>query len=312
MDFMSMPPLPQGLVQLLWFVRVIDAGSFAEAARRAGITTSALSKAVSRFEKSYGVRLLHRSTHYISLTDEGDRLLSEGRSLLERLEETDSLLKDLSSSNAAGRIRLTAPVAFGRACLLPALPRFLSLHPEIQLEIQFGDDIADLAARGVDLAIRFGRPSSWPGLVAKEIHKFSWVICASPDYLKRKGIPNNLEDLASHHLIGFRNKATGQVDNWNLQSPEDAKSIRFIPRATHILDDAESVWMMIRSGTGIGWAPEWLASTELREGRVIEIMKEWRAAPSSIYAVRLQRRHTPKRTQTIASYIASLSKDWRL
>ncbi|WP_339652074.1 LysR family transcriptional regulator [Halopseudomonas pelagia] len=308
---MSLPPLPAGLTQLLWFVRVVEAGSFAEAARRAGTSTSALSKAVSRFERTYGVRLLHRTTHSLSLTDEGDRLLSEGRSLLNDLERSENLLADLGNSGVSGRVRLAAPTAFARTCLMPALPKFLSEHPEIDIELQFGDDIPDMAARGLDLAIRVEGPANWPGCISRKLFTFPWILCASPEYLCAKGKPLTPSDLAEHTQIGFRNRATGQIDSWNFKSPTDQKEIRYIPKPKYVFDDGESAWSMVRDGFGVAWAPRWLGLEDLRSGRVVEVMANWRTKESPLFAIRLQRRLTPKRTQLVLDFIASLTCEWQ-
>ncbi|WP_413742152.1 LysR family transcriptional regulator [Sodalis sp. RH15] len=309
---MSIPPLPSGLLQLLWFVRIVEAGSFAEAARRAGTTTSSMSKAVSRFEKAHGVRLLHRTTHSLSLTDEGDRLLVEGRRLISELAQAENLLADLGNGGASGRVRIAAPAAFARRCIMPELPVFLRTHQGIQIELQFGDDIADLAARGIDIAIRAGELGGWPGYVSRELYRFPWIACASPDYLQRHGIPDTPSALSSHALIGFRNKATGQIDNWHFTSPATGDDVRHIPRAEHVFDDGEMVWEMVRAGFGICWAPSWLGLDDLRSGRVVEILKEWRTDASTLSAVRLQRRLTPRRTQIVMDFIAALPSSWQV
>lgn len=309
---MSTPILPPGLIQLLWFVRIVEAGSFAEAARRAGVTTSAMSKAVSRFEQTHGVRLLHRTTHSISLTDEGDRLLSEGRSLLNEIERTENLLANLGSGDAAGRVRISAPSAFARTCLMPELPAFMRQHPNIHLEIQFGDEIVDLAARGIDIALRTGKLGGWPGYVSRELFRFPWMACAAPEYLEAHGTPATPAGLADHALIGFRNQGSGQIDNWRFKSPVDGQALRYVPRATHVFDDGGSAWAVARAGVGIAWAPAWLGLDDLRAGRVVEILKDWRTPDAPLYTVRLQRRLTPRRTQTVMDFIASLASAWRI
>jgi DNA-binding transcriptional LysR family regulator len=306
---MSIPPLPQGLLQLLWFVRIVEAGSFAEAARRTGTTTSAMSKALARLEKTYQIRLLHRTTHTFSLTDEGERLLIEGRQLLSDLERAENVLSDLGQQGAAGRVRVSAPTAFARTWLMPRLPAFLTAHPEIAIELHFADNIADLAAEGIDIAIRSGELSGWPAHVFREILSFSWVACAAPEYLQRYGVPEKPADLTEHVLIGFRNRATGQTDSWRFCSPLNHENIQFTPQAKHIFDDAESAWDLACAGLGIVWAPEWLAQAELRSGRMVEILREWRTARSPLYALRLQRRHTPLRTAHVMAFIATLASE---
>ncbi|MDU6493878.1 LysR family transcriptional regulator, partial [Bradyrhizobium sp.] len=151
---MSTTALPSDVSGLLALVRVVEAGSFAEAARRAGTTTSAMSKAVARLERARGMRLLHRSTHSLALTEEGERLMAAGRVLVESLARVQSALGE--AARDGGRVRVTAPASFARACILPRLPAFLRERPEIEIEVKFRNEILDLAAEGVDIAIRSG------------------------------------------------------------------------------------------------------------------------------------------------------------
>lgn len=311
-DCMSTPSLSPGLLQLLWFVRIVEAGSFAEAARRAGVTTSAMSKALARFEQKHGVRLLHRTTHALSLTDEGDRLLSQGRHLLDSLAQIETSLAELGTQSAVGRVRVTAPTAFARTCIMPELPVFLHAHPEINIEIQLGDEMADLATRGIDLAIRSGSLVGLPGHISRKLYSFPWVACATPEYLQRHGVPETPADLAGHTQIGFRNKGTGQIDNWRFVSPIDGKTIRYVPRSKHVFDDAETAWSIIRAGFGIGWAPAWLGLDDLRRGHVVEVLKDWRIAEEPLSAVRLEKRHTPARTQIVMDFLATLPSTWKI
>jgi DNA-binding transcriptional LysR family regulator len=305
-----MPPLSPSLQQLLWFVRIVEAGSFAEAGRRAGATASAMSKAISRFEQTHGVRLLHRTTHSIALTEEGDRLLEQGRVLLESLERIETSLGELATPSATGRVRITAPTSFARTCIMPALPIFLRAHPDIHIEIQFGNEIVDLAAAGIDLAIRSGSLEGLPGHISRRLFTFPWVACAAPDYFKTREAPMTPAHLAGHAHIGFRNKATGQILNWRFASPVDRKSIRVTPRTKHIFDDAESAWSMVLSGFGIGWGPAWLCLDDLRKGRVVEVLKDWRVEETPLWLVRLDNRYTPKRTLAVMDFIASLPSAW--
>jgi DNA-binding transcriptional LysR family regulator len=309
-DWMSIPPIPSSLLQLLWFARVVEAGSFAEAARRAGVSTSAISKAISRFEQVHGARLFHRTTHSLSLTEEGDRLLGDSRLLLSDLERAETALADFGSRGAAGRVRVTAPTAFARTCLLPELPGFLRAHPEIEIELQSSDDIVDLAAHGIDIAVRSGSLDGLPGHVVRKLYTFPWIACATPNYFRAHGTPTTPAELVDHALIGFRSKATGQVDSWRFTSPADHKSFHYVPRARHVFDDGETAWGMIRAGFGIGWAPSWLGLEDLRSGQVVEVFRAWRTAEAAISAVRLDKRLTPQRTQVVLDFIAALPAAW--
>lgn len=307
---MSTPLLSPGLLQLLSFVRVVEAGSFTEAARRAGMTTSAMSKAIGRFERAHGIRLLHRTTHSIALTDEGDQLLEKGRALSENLGRIEALLAELATNSAVGRVRVTAPTSFARACIMPELPNFLRTNPDIGIEIQFRNEIMDLAADGIDLAVRSGTLEGLPGHLAKRLFTFPWVACASADYLKGRRPPETPDDLGAHDHVGFRNKATGQVLNWRFAAPMGAGTIRVTPKVKHVFDDAESAWSMVRAGFGIGWGPAWLGLDDLRAGRVVEVLRGWRIEQEPLSMVRLASRHAPKRTLLAMDFIASLPFAW--
>jgi DNA-binding transcriptional LysR family regulator len=309
---MSKTPFPNSIAQLLWFVRVVDAGSFAEAARRAGVTTSALSKAITRFEQAHGVRLLHRSTHSLSLTMEGDRLLAAGKALMREIGTVEETLADVGGDGAAGRVKVSAPASFGRLHLVPAIGKFLSHHPHIKIELSLDDDVADLAANGIDFAVRTGTLDHLPGLVSRKFSSFAWIVCAAPEYLAANGTPTVPEELKGHRVIAFRNRATGQIDNWNLRHPSAGTPVRYVPQPQHTIDDGESAWQLIRSGLGIGWAPSWLGPEDLRAGRVVEVMKEWRGEESALLTVRLDTRHTPKRTRAVMDMIHGLSVGWKL
>lgn len=309
---MSIPPIPAGLIQLLWFVRIVEAGSFTEAARRAGSSTSAMSKAVSRFEHSHGLRLLHRTTHSISLTDDGERLYQQARPLLKNLEHASDLLLDLGGKSATGRVRVSAPAAFARSCITPRLPEFLRAHPDIEIELQLDDTVTELSARGIDIAIRAGAVDSWPGHIATPLYTFPWIACATPEYLEAHGTPESPADLTRHDLIGYRNKTTGQIDTWQFVDPQDGCAHRYVPRTRHVFDDGQTAWSILRAGFGIGWAPAWLGLDDLRSGHVVEVLRGWRAPASPLSAVRLQRQLTPIRTRQVIDFISALPSAWEV
>jgi DNA-binding transcriptional LysR family regulator len=311
-DAVSATPVPQSLIQFLWFVRVVEAGSFSEAARRAGTSASAMSKALSRFERARGVRLLHRTTHSLSLTDEGDRLLEEGRALLRSVERAEQALADVTARPAGGRVRVTAMTSFARACLMPALPAFLRDHPDIAIEIQFTNEITDLAAAGIDIAIRSGDLSGLPGHACKKLFDFPWVACAAPSYLAGREPPRAPADLASHDLIGFRNKANGQILTWRFAAPDDGAIVRVSPRVKHIFDDADSAWAMVAAGFGVAWGPVWLGMDDLRRGDAVEVLRDWRCEETALWMVRPDSRRPPKRTQLVMDFLASLPEGWRV
>ena len=166
---------------------------------------------------------------------------------MEIVEET---LADVGSDGAAGRVKVSAPASFGRLHLVPAIGDFLLQHPDIRIELSLDDDMADLAANGIDFAVRTGALDHLPGLVSRKFSSFHWIVCASPEYLAENGTPNSTDDLRDHRVIAFRNRATGQVDNWQLGNPTTGLQMRYVPNPQHIIDDGEGAWHLIRSGLG--------------------------------------------------------------
>lgn len=307
---MSTPLSPASLLQMLCFVRVVEAGSFAEAGRRLGMTTSGVSKTIARFERAQGVRLLHRSTHSQSLTAEGEALLEDARDTLRSVERLEGALAMAAGGHAKGRVRISAPTAFVRCCLVPLLPAFLAEHPEIGVDLRGSDAADDLALQGVDLAIRTGSLDAVPGHVSLHLVDFPWVACATEAFLQRHGTPGTPVDLAGDGLIGFRNAGTGRLQAWRFR-PERAGDdpIRVVPDGRIVADDAMSAWEMARLGQGIAWAPYWLAACDIRSGRTVEILREWRGEPSTLTVLRRERQ-VPRRTQAVIAFLRENAGHW--
>ena len=300
------------LPQLLCFVTVVDAGSFAEAGRRLGMSTSGVSKTVARFEAAHGVRLLHRSTHRLSLTDEGERLIDTARATVGSVAELETALGELAGTNSVSRVRISAPVSFMQFCLAPLLPAFHAEHPDILLDLRATDRNVDLARDGIDLAIRPGPIEGVPGHLTRLLFRFSWVVCASPDYLQRRGVPQTPADLTNHDLIGFRNSRTGMVDAWQFGTDPNGRSsagARSMPGSRFVIDDAQAVWNAVLAGTGLAWAPDWMARDDLQLGRVVEVLRDCRGREMPVSVLRRDQPLKPKKVEkTIAFLVANVSR----
>lgn len=295
---MSTPLAELSLPQLRCFVAVVEAGSFAEAGRRLGMSTSAISKMIARFEAAYGLKLLHRSTHALSLTEDGERLIDAAREAVRGVAALEASLGDVVSDGGAGRVRISAPVAFARCRIVPLLPAFVAALPGIHLDLRASNELVDLADAGVDLAIRGGSLEGIPGHVAQPWFRAPWVVCASPDYLARHGTPATPEELAAHVLIGFRNQQTGAVRPWRLGN---AVLERVQPLIE--IDDGESVWAAALTGVGIAMAPLWLAADDLTSGRMVEVLRPWRSDETQLWFLRRDRRHAPRRVEAIIEFL---------
>ena len=305
---MATPLSINSLLNVLHLVRVTDAGSFAEAARRSGTTTSALSKAVTRLETAHGVKLMHRTTHAISLTPDGEKLIEGARHLLREAEQLQSML-DRTGGGAAGRVRLSAPGPLIRACLSPQLPALLRAHRHIELDLKVDDAQLDLAAEGIDLAIRLGSSDGQPGLITRKLMSFPWVLCASPSYVEAMGEVESPADLARHHQIGFRDAGSGQLMTWRFTEPGGG-DVRHVPRNRLVVEDMTTIWAMVAGGLGTAWLPAWCGLDDLGAGRVVELLRDWRAPETAVHAALLDRRLIPQRTRGVLESLVELAGTW--
>jgi DNA-binding transcriptional LysR family regulator len=207
---MTLDPVDVSLSQLRCFLAIVDAGSFAEAGRRLGLSPSVVSKTMARLEAAHGVKLLHRSTHSVSPTEEGRALIEPARAAGAALQDVVEVL-DHSGAGAGGTVRLTAPIAFLRHCLIPMLPELRRALPHTRLDLRASNEFLDLASHGIDVAIRSGSLDDVPGHVRQVWFSCPWVVCATPAYLAGRAVPTMPLHLEVHELIGFRASEDGLV-----------------------------------------------------------------------------------------------------
>lgn len=300
---MSTPPALT-LVQLSCFAAVVESGSFAEAGRRLGMSTSGISKTIARLESVRGVRLLNRSTHAVSLTPEGEHLLPLTQIAMRGIDEVDAAFNVAASSSASGRVRISAPTAFVGACLAPLMSKFREAFPTVSVDLRASDMMVDLAEGAVDLVLRTGTMEGVPGHRQQALFSFPWVTCASPDYLNRRGEPSKPTDLAGHDLVGFRNQRTGIVDTWRYEQRQSdgAKPVRFAPNSAIVMDDANAIVAAAIAGAGIAWAPSWLVSAALRSGALVPLMSDWTSEEMKMFIVRREG-SVPERIEQVISFL---------
>jgi DNA-binding transcriptional LysR family regulator len=292
------------LSQLRCFVAVVDAGSLAEAGRQLGMSTASVSKAIARLEQTLGVKLLHRSTHAVSLTQDGEQLVELARDVVHAAGVFSRSAGAQSQDSAGGWVRVTAPVAFMRDVLTPLLAGFSRENPSIRLDLRASNELVDLAKDGVDLAIRSGSLVRVPGHLQTAWFRFPWVVAAAPAYLDGRERPRQPGDLVAHKLIGFRNQRTGQVRPWSFRRPDNPGDVvQLAPDASSIFDDGASAWKAAIHGAGITSAPLWLAADDLREGRAVELLRDWRDAEVTMNFLRRDRRLTPGRVDAVIAYL---------
>ncbi len=283
--------------QLRCFIAVVSAGSVAEAARRLGMSAASVSKAVTRLEESAGVRLLHRSTHALSLTEEGEALLEPARAAVHAAQAFEDAASQVATGGDRGTVRVTAAVGLVRNVLAPLMGALAVQHPGIHLDVRATNEVLDLADGGIDVAVRSGSLAGLPGHLQQTWFSSPWVMCAAPSYLARQPEPTTIAELAAHELVGFRNQHTGRVAPW----PHAAGRFELGPCLA--FDDGDAVWAAMLAGAGIACAPLYLAAAALRSGAAREVLGAKRAAPVAISMVRRERRLTPSRVTAVMEFL---------
>lgn len=268
------------------FLRVLDLGSISAAARSLDLSVAVASQRLKRLERSLGVRLLHRTTRQLRPTPEGVALAEQGRSLVEDLEVLTSNLSN-TAKGVSGTLRVTLPATFGRQYISPLLPEFLSRHPRLRLHIDLSDQMRDLVSDGLDLAIRIGTLKD-SDLVATRLASNRRVLCASPEYLRRHGVPKKPEDLAKHECL-LMAVSRDASDTWHLRGPDGNEvAVRVQSRLKSNL--GEVIRDASLGGLGISLHSTWHVCEDIRAGRLKHVLPEYQLPESGIYAVMPERR----------------------
>ena len=305
---MPAPTADLSLTHLRCFLSVVDAGSFAEAGRRLGLSTSAVSKIIGRFESSYGVKLLHRSTHALSLTEDGARLLGPAREAVGSIASFEDTVRSLATKGTPAWVRISAPIMFVRHCLVPLLGPFGKAHPDIRLDLRASNMTIDLADKGVDLALRGGPLDGIPGHVQLPWFGVPYVLCATPEYLARKGAPKTPADLHEHEILGYRAPQTGIVHPWRFRDPTSREHVRLTIEPRMVFDDGETVSRAAAAGLGIACVPHYGVADDLRAKTMVELLGDWRDANTMMSIVRRDTKLTPRRVSTVIAFLKSHAK----
>ncbi|MBY5832399.1 LysR family transcriptional regulator [Rhizobium ruizarguesonis] len=278
------------------FVAVVEAGSVSEAARRLRLSKSVVSERLAELEKSLGGILLHRTTRKLTLTEDGTVFLGRAARIVREIEEAAADMAERRGT-LSGPIRIAAPVTFGRMHLGPALYPFLAEHPEIELTLDIDDRRVDAASDGYDAIIRNG-PIADSRLVAWKLARSRRLLCASPDYLARQGIPSSLADLNSHRGIFYTNRG---VADWRFQTPDGAIVVR--AKLALGINNGDVLRDAAIAGLGIALLPAFIAGPAIREGRLAEIDVGHRPEAEFIYMAHPEGRNPSAKLRAIADHL---------
>lgn len=278
------------------FVKVVETGSFAAAARRLGTSSGQASKLVSKLESDLGVKLLNRTTRALSLTEAGQAYADRMRAILESFDDLTTEVQNAATA-PRGRIRLTAPLSFGTVRLAPVLARFAAEYPEISLEVHFNDRITNLVEEGFDAAVRVGRAMDG-ALVGRRLGSARMITVAGPGYLATRGKPRVPADLLSHDCILDLNNR----DGWQWSYRDDT---RVTVSGRLIFSNASACLAAVEEGLGIAQMPDFVATEALAAGRVIEVLADWSDIQLGIHALWPGRRHLPRKLRVLVDFMAA-------
>jgi DNA-binding transcriptional LysR family regulator len=280
------------------FVRAVELGGFSAAARDLDLTPSALSKLTTRLEDRLGVRLMNRTTRKLALTAEGEAYFASAKRILADIAEAEAEVTRFAAQ-PKGLLRVNVGVAFGLHQLAPSLPRFLERYPEIELDITVTDRLVDLVEEGADVAIRNGvlRDSS---LVAKKICDLHRVICASPAYLKKYGVPKTPAALLDHNCVSI--SGAPQLRRWPFDTPQGTEYVEV--RGNVSANNAETLLQLAATGVGIIRLTDVIVGDGIRAGWLTPILTDvHHVEPVPLSAVFPHGKHKSPRVAAFVNFL---------
>jgi DNA-binding transcriptional LysR family regulator len=283
------------------FVQAVEAGSFARAAEKLGLTRSAVGKSVARLEQRLGARLFHRTTRAQSLTEDGHAFYERCRRALDEIDAAEAAL-DAGRREPAGRLRVSVPLLFGRHCVAPVLARLARRYPRLDLEIAFSDRVADLLEDGFDLAVRIGELRDSPNLAARRLGAQTFAVCAAPSYLGKRKRPVRAEDFASMTAITY--SRAGAELPWEVRDAHGRRHT--LPIARHLrFDDVQAIADAALAGFGVARLPHWLIAPLLQSGALLLLMEDVEVETSDVHAVWPHSRYLPSKTRAAIDALAA-------
>jgi DNA-binding transcriptional LysR family regulator len=279
------------------FFTVVEANGFGAAARRLETTPASVSRRVKSLEQRLRVRLLQRTTRKLSLTEAGERYFREGRRLLHELDDLEQALA-ASANEPEGALRIVAPMSFGQQRLAPLVAHFARLHPKLRISLVLEDRETDLIDAGADLAIRIGYPAD-SSMIARAIAAVARHVCASPEYLERRGHPESPEDLLHHDCLHYN--VISEREEWTFVDDTGERTLAI--KGSFCSNNGDVLAQAAIQGLGITLLPNFIVEACLADGRLVKVLKEYERAPLTLFALYPSRQHVPAKTRSFLEYL---------
>ncbi len=279
------------------FVAVIENGGFSAAAEKLGISKSAVSKRINKLETHLGVRLLHRTTRKLSLTEAGERYFERAKQALLAVNQAEDAVTELQGE-PQGTLKISAPMSFGRLHMAPLIPKLLKRYPKLQVSLIMDDRKIDLIAEGYDVAIRSGYHLSDSTLIARKLTPLHQVLCASPDYLKQHGVPKIPNELREHNCVLF--SYSSDTNEWTLNKKDLSETVKV--SGNYQVNNSEALLEALKQGIGIGRLPTFVAGSDLRARRLIKVLDSYHIPSQNFYAIYPEREYLPAKVRVFIDF----------
>ena len=287
------------LANLNLFVDVVRRGSFAATARDHDVAPSSISRAIAALEQELSVRLFQRTTRRLTLTEAGSSYFDKVSPLVEQLDDAGAAIADVGQE-PRGTLRATASVSFGHKCVLPVLPDLLAKYPKLSIDLVLTDQVVDLVSERIDVAVRLGRlPDS--SLIAQKLADMPYIICASPDYLRRHGRPKRPADIMRHECLLF--PIGGFRSHWTFVDRAGRRQI--VPVAGRVvISNAIALQECARAGLGLSLLSRWLTDDDVASGKLVDVFPNHRVTAtdfkSAAWLVYPSRAYVPQKVRVFA------------
>ena len=284
-------------LEMRTFVQVVDTGSFVGAAEPLDMSKAAVSRYVADLEARLGVRLLHRTTRRLSLTEDGEVFYLRCKELLGGLDAAEAEVT-ARSGDAVGQLRVNAPVSFGILYLAPVWAAFKARHPQVSFDVTLSDRVVDIVEEGFDLAIRITQLQN-SSLISRRLASTRMVLCASPTYLARQGTPVHPSELVQHHILAY--SYWSSRDEWAFDGPDGVVVVKTTPCLRS--NNGDTCRAVALAHEGIILQPSFLVGQDLAQGTLVELCPGYRALEMGIHAVYSSRKHVAPKVRLLIDFL---------
>ncbi len=288
--------------EMVIFTRAVEEGSFSAAARDLDLTPSAVSKQIRRLEDRLGVRLFNRTTRRISLTEAGQGYYERSARIIQEIEEAEEAVTSLNE-NPRGTLRVAATAAFGRVEVLPRINDFLARYPDISMEFELTDRHVDLVEEGIDVAIQWREQMEDPSLIARKLCVNRRIICATPEYMQRNGLPSTPEQLLEHNCLTLYE--VSQFNDWEFEDERKGRRVLHV-KGNFRANTADGLYEAVLAGAGLARLSTWLVVPDIRAGRLVPVLPEYPHENSAFYVLYPHRRHLSRKVRAFVDFLVEV------